>query len=207
MIIPFRSKKDPLFLIHHLKKASLLVLLVMVLSYFFLDRAIAQWFTHASSSLYQLSVFLTELIFARVHFGIWPILYFFFRYVLKKSELAHFALFILISIALANAASETLKWAFGRMRPELFLTHQLYGFSLFNASDLYHSLPSGHATTAGAIAGALGCIYPRRIPLFLGLALMLSLTRIILGEHFLSDIIGGVFLGTLVAEWVYRKME
>jgi membrane-associated phospholipid phosphatase len=207
MIIPFRNKKDPTFLLNHVGKTSLIVLILMVLSYFFVDRPIAQGFAHVSASLYQLSAFLTELIFARVHFGIWPVLYFFFRYVLKKSELAQFALFILISIALANAAAETLKWAFGRMRPELFLTHQLYGFSLFNTSNLYHSLPSGHATTAGAIAGSLICTNPQRRLLFLGLGFALALTRVVLGEHFLSDVIGGVFLGVVVAQWVYRKME
>ena len=60
------------------------------------------------------------------------------------------------------------------------------------------SFPSGHSITAFAVAVTLGSFYP---DLFLGLllaALCIAASRIILGMHFLSDVIAGSAIGALL---------
>ena len=58
-----------------------------------------------------------------------------------------------------------------------------------------HSFPSTHAASAFAIAGGVGSLAPRlRAPLFVGGSLV-SLSRLWLGEHYPSDVVGGAVIG------------
>ena len=61
------------------------------------------------------------------------------------------------------------------------------------------SFPSGHTITAFAVALTLGHFYPS-----LGIGLMvcaisIAASRVLLGMHFLSDVLAGAALGTLLA--------
>jgi membrane-associated phospholipid phosphatase len=59
----------------------------------------------------------------------------------------------------------------------------------------YHSFPSGHATTAFAVAAALTRAAPARRPLWLAVAGTIGAARVLLNAHFLSDVLGGAILG------------
>ena len=60
----------------------------------------------------------------------------------------------------------------------------------------YHGFPSGHATTAFAVAAALaGWAPPRRRSWILAAACGVGASRIVLNAHFLSDVLGGALLG------------
>src|SRR5262245_9409201 len=59
----------------------------------------------------------------------------------------------------------------------------------------YHSFPSGHATTAFAVAAALTRAAPARRPLWLVVAGLIGAARVLLNAHFLSDVLGGAILG------------
>ncbi|HSB79589.1 MAG TPA: phosphatase PAP2 family protein [Candidatus Methylomirabilis sp.] len=76
-------------------------------------------------------------------------------------------------------------------------------FPCFPASYSYASFPSGHATTAFATALILSFWYPRYTSLFLTLAVLVGLSRVVLGAHFPSDVLAGAVLGTGVALVVY----
>ncbi|WP_294958015.1 bifunctional DedA family/phosphatase PAP2 family protein [Sulfurovum sp.] len=90
------------------------------------------------------------------------------------------------------------KLAFHRPRPET----ALYFESSF-------SFPSGHATIAVAFYGFLGYLLIRHVDKFKNkinlffvttiLVLLIGLSRIYLGEHYLSDVYSGYLIGTL---WV-----
>lgn len=60
------------------------------------------------------------------------------------------------------------------------------------------SFPSGHSTTAFAVALSLGCFYPEARPLLLLLAANVAISRVIVGMHFLSDILVGSGMGALL---------
>ena len=61
------------------------------------------------------------------------------------------------------------------------------------------SFPSGHTITALAVAIALGEYYPALLPPLLFCALAIAISRILLGMHFLSDVLAGAVLGAGLA--------
>ncbi len=66
------------------------------------------------------------------------------------------------------------------------------------------SFPSGHSTTAFAVALSLGSFYPEIMPLLLLLAANVALSRVIVGMHFLSDVLAGSGMGALLGYVAYR---
>jgi undecaprenyl-diphosphatase len=61
------------------------------------------------------------------------------------------------------------------------------------------SFPSGHTITAFAVAVSLGMFYPFLLSVFLLVAICIATSRILLGMHFLSDVLAGALLGTGLA--------
>lgn len=60
------------------------------------------------------------------------------------------------------------------------------------------SFPSGHAMTSFAIAVAVGSFYPPCQPCLLAVATLIAVSRIIVGMHFLTDVVIGALMGTLI---------
>ena len=58
------------------------------------------------------------------------------------------------------------------------------------------SFPSGHTMTAFAVAVPLSMFYPAAAVGLLFCALSIATSRILLGMHFLSDVIAGALIGT-----------
>jgi membrane-associated phospholipid phosphatase len=101
------------------------------------------------------------------------------------------------TVAAAGVMDQVVKNVACRARPSapgagLFFAK----FPCFPASYAYASFPSGHATTAFAAAVVLAFLYPRQTRAFLGLAVLVGLSRVVLGAHFPSDVLAGATLGT-----------
>lgn len=93
-----------------------------------------------------------------------------------------------------------LKNVIGRGRP--FDVHREI-IPLINRPTDY-SFPSGHTAMAFTIAILLNKLYDnKRGILMIVLATLIALSRLYLGVHFLSDIIGGIVVGWLIAIFVY----
>jgi undecaprenyl-diphosphatase len=90
------------------------------------------------------------------------------------------------------ALNTAIKLAVGRRRP------QLDGLPALAPTPTALSFPSAHASTSAAAAQAYGALGVPVLPLVV-LAAGLSLSRLYLGLHYPSDVIGGVALGTVVA--------
>lgn len=61
------------------------------------------------------------------------------------------------------------------------------------------SFPSGHSITAFSFAVSFSLFFPSLMPGLLFCAFSIALSRVVLGMHFLSDVIVGSLLGTLLA--------
>jgi hypothetical protein len=175
MIIHFPKKTRETFFLDHLSSVILWTFLLVLVSYLFLDISVAQYFQHLHQPLENTSEVLTNLIDPKYQLFVWPILFFLFRFFLKKEIWSNRCLLLMISIALSNFFTEILKKLLGRARPEL--------------------------------CGALACLYPRLTLPFVLLGLTLAFTRVILSQHFLSDIVAGFVIGILIAQWIYRVMQ
>jgi undecaprenyl-diphosphatase len=66
------------------------------------------------------------------------------------------------------------------------------------------SFPSGHSTTAFAVALSLGSFYPEILPLLLILAANVAISRVVVGMHFLSDVLVGSGMGALLGYAAFR---
>ena len=104
---------------------------------------------------------------------------------------------LLIAGAGAGLLSRTLKLALGRERPELSgrLVHvETYSF------------PSGHSLSSTSVYLMIGLLLARhcqfrrhRIVVYVMIALLvgsIGASRIYLGVHYMSDVLGGIFMGT-----------
>lgn len=72
--------------------------------------------------------------------------------------------------------------------------------SLF--AETGYAFPSGHTTTAAAIAFAIFFTNKKAGYVFIFFALLIGMTRIAAGVHFPIDILGGFILGAMVAYFV-----
>ncbi|MEP6962672.1 MAG: phosphatase PAP2 family protein [Acidobacteriota bacterium] len=87
-----------------------------------------------------------------------------------------------------------LKRSIGRKRPCAIEAHC---WAKLLPPDQF-SFPSGHTITAFAMAVALGAFYPEMRPGLFFCATSIAVSRILLGMHFLTDVVAGAVLGALL---------
>ncbi|MBY0425832.1 MAG: phosphatase PAP2 family protein [Cytophagales bacterium] len=73
----------------------------------------------------------------------------------------------------------------------------------------YNSFPSGHTTSAFALACILSLLFPKKwaTTLWVTLAILAALSRMYLAQHFVEDTLSGCLIGTITAAWVYYWQE
>jgi undecaprenyl-diphosphatase len=100
--------------------------------------------------------------------------------------------------AAANTAVVLLKGRVRRARPAERPSNCFYGSLGDRMRFDEFSFPSGHALNAFALAAVAAPALPPLAPVLVLLALSVAASRVVLGVHFLTDVIAGALLGTLV---------
>ena len=183
---------------------------LMLGSFLFVDKPIALYFhsLHLSEHCPWLNV-LTKL-------GVWAVylvalflLALFFRYVIRRKVAEERTWFLWICMLFASLCCIVLKTTLGRARPELLFDEQLYGFFGFHTSSSYWSFPSGHTTTIMTLAFGLCALFPRYWYAFISAGFLVASSRILLTEHYLSDVLASSYLALLevgiVVYWLRSK--
>lgn len=103
-----------------------------------------------------------------------------------------------VAVAAAGIAVQVVKHLTCRARPEFPGAGTFFhGVPCWGAVWGLFSFPSGHATTASALAVALGLRVPAlRLPAAVGVAVVM-VSRVYLGAHFPSDVVAGATLGAI----------
>ena len=117
--------------------------------------------------------------------------------------------FAFVAVAGSGIAANVVKVLVGRGRPRMINLEGTFTLAPLTIDPSYASFPSGHATTAFALAAVLALFAPRfRIGVF-AIATMLALSRVVVGAHYLSDILAGGALGTVtvyaLADALHRR--
>lgn len=102
--------------------------------------------------------------------------------------------------ALGLLVNRIISSAWHRDRP--YQTHHVA--HLWGARKTDASFPSDHASASLAIAVAVVLIDPIAGALFLVLALLITVGRVIVGEHYPGDVLTGALIGTVCAVIVVR---
>jgi membrane-associated phospholipid phosphatase len=107
--------------------------------------------------------------------------------------------FLFFAVLVSILAGELTKYVVGRGRPFVGGQANAFNFSHFAGTEAYASFPSGHATTAVALAFAVSALWPRARIGMMVYALVIMATRLVLLAHHPSDVVAGALVGTIGA--------
>lgn len=115
---------------------------------------------------------------------------------LKNTYMRRRAFFILLSVTTSALIASAIKYAINKPRP-----FETYAFIQNVAEGGSPSFPSGHTADAFAFATAISIAFQKRsviIPAFIW-ACAVGYSRMVLGVHYPSDVLGGMIIGSLSA--------
>ena len=176
--------------------ALVAVALFALIAAFFLDNAAAAWIgAHSSPELKKVMQAVSRV-------GDWPahviagLIGIAIAFVAKSKMWMRIFLAMLIALALAGVTGRAVKFATGRARPSI-KTEVHWNGPRF--SSKYHAFPSGHVAASTAFFVTL-FIARRRIgaPLLL-IPVLIGLSRMVVGAHYLSDVTFAAILGVISA--------
>ena len=113
---------------------------------------------------------------------------------------------ILLGLAVSDFAVHFFKGIFARPRPFAALGNV---HLLVKEMDKTHSFPSGHATLAFMVCVILANYFKRGY-LFFIVAIAICFSRVYVGVHYVSDVIAGVIVGSLIGlalVYATRKLQ
>jgi undecaprenyl-diphosphatase len=118
---------------------------------------------------------------------------------LVASEIALLSGFIFLGVAIPGLITNLLKRLIGRGRPDEFADVGAFFFRNFATDWQFQSFPSGHATTAIAMAFVVGFLRPRLFPVFFVVGAVVGVSRVPVGMHYPTDVFSGLVVGMLGA--------
>ena len=111
--------------------------------------------------------------------------------------------FFFVSVAGTGIAVNIAKRMIGRVRPFHVEAGVPIEFEPFRWASKWASFPSGHATTIAAVATVAVLMLGRRaLPLAATAVVLVCASRVVVGAHFVSDVLAGALFGGLGTLWI-----
>jgi membrane-associated phospholipid phosphatase len=122
-------------------------------------------------------------------------------------QIENVLLFLFLSLAASGIVTDIIKPLLGRARPVELARENIYGFYPFSHGAKWESMPSGHATTAFALAWVCMTLWPRWRAGWMTLGFSLAASRVMVNAHFLSDVCAGAAVGIALTELTARALN
>ncbi len=120
-------------------------------------------------------------------------------------RIADMGLYLLVTMAISGAIIHLFKAGLGRLRPKHLVQSGDSGFFYYGAEWTNNSFPSGHTQTIVSVAAVLTILFPRGWPVFIPVAVLIGLSRVMVGAHFLSDVLAGAYIAIATAVLVKAR--
>ena len=114
--------------------------------------------------------------------------------ILVRGQLADVGARALAILVASHFAVQLVKRTVGRARP----SRAVGCVALIREPDRF-SFPSGHAAAAMSVAAAYARAFPQLAPAIVALAVVVGLSRVVLGVHFPGDVLIGQLIAILTA--------
>lgn len=184
---------------------GIITLIIFTLNYIYLDRLLARSINEQlqHSIIIKISNVLSFIFDPNNWFVIFIMLAVICIWQKTRARLNPCLLVWALSLFISIATATIIKVTLARYRPELFLHDGLYGFHWLSHKRLFNSFPSGH-TTLG-FSGLLGLAYlvqnKKFTTLCIIITVIITISRILSLQHYLSDVLGGVYIGVFSYLW------
>jgi len=129
-----------------------------------------------------------------------------FRFAFVKIKNSY-AFYVFCSVVFALLVTGVLKVLIGRSRPILFDALNFQSFEGPSMEYVFNSMPSGHAAASFAGLVMLGMLFPRIKWLTWTLAILIGVSRVYVGAHWMGDVIFGAFIGMVCADIVKSVLK
>ncbi len=171
---------------------------LVVLSFLYFDKPIA-WFFYGMGLREALPVlhYLTQLGTGEYYIVALLLLAVCFRYIVRNKTFEMRSWFLWLCVFFPYSICAVLKLIVGRARPQLLFDSNLFGFYGLHFNHPYWSFPSGHTTTITGLVCGLTVLFPKYCYAFIISGILLVSTRVILTNHYLSDVMMTAFLTLL----------
>lgn len=182
---------------------------IYVLLYNFSDQQVVLWFhnEYADTHVFNAGNFISNFatgVHWRLVVAICLILIVIHDSIFGQKPWTKYILYICVTISIASIIGYGLKYFLGRYRPIMYIDKELYGLTYFARDWALNSTPSGHTLRAFSLLTALSVIFRRFTPVFVLMALLIGISRVVVTDHYPSDILFGAFIGIFSALWTYK---
>ena len=177
----------------------LAVLAFTAIGHYVFDRPVSAFFAALDGPLITFFQIITYLGVSTWYLVVSAVLFIYFYYVSYKVRLARQTMYFFCAVAISGLITNIVKWLMGRWRPRVYLYEGLYGFEFLGHGYEQTSFPSGHAATICSIAVALFFIAPRLRWLWITVAVLVCLSRVVIVAHYPSDVLMGAYIGIFSA--------
>ena len=109
----------------------------------------------------------------------------------------NFGIFLSLSLITTGLITQLLKHIVGRPRPAYASFDGDFEFNFFSLNSEFHSFPSGHTSTIFVVALVASFLLPKLKYFFISLAGVIAFSRIVVGAHFFTDVLGGITVSYL----------
>ena len=122
-----------------------------------------------------------------------------FRFAFVKIKNSY-AFYLLCSVVMAIFATGFFKVLIGRSRPIMYEALNETFFVPGTLESVFNSMPSGHTAVSFAGLVMLGMLHPRIKWATWTLAIIIGVSRVYIGAHWVGDVVFGAFIGMLCAD-------